>query len=208
MKKFVLLLVVLIMLIIATGAVSAGKPEPEQFTITGYTTFYDCGTLPNGRTWFHIRAQSSGATEADNAFCTALMGMPCQATCEVYLGKPCGVTGALEGQFTFEEWGEGDLDCTTAVGSGIGKNNGVVKITPTAKPHGKPDGRPDGTVVVQFNGKTDWTSVWGKFKIEKANGKPEKQDGKHPEPQFKGQGDYKGGAGLVFSVTFTGKLKD
>jgi hypothetical protein len=208
MKKFALPLVVLILLIVATGAVSAGKPEPEQFTITGYTTFYETRPLPNGRTWFHILAKSSNATPEDNAFCTAVLGMPCQATCQALLAQPCGVTGAIEGQFTFEEWGEGILDPVTGVGSGIGKNNGVVMITPTEKPHRKPDGRPDGRVVVQFNGKTDWTSVWGKFKIEKADDKPKKEDEKRPDAQFNGQGDYEGNAGFVFSVTFTGKLKN
>ena len=38
MKKLVLLLSVIVLLVIATGAVSAGKPAPDTFTITGYTT--------------------------------------------------------------------------------------------------------------------------------------------------------------------------
>jgi hypothetical protein len=201
MKKLVLLLSVIALLIIATGAVSAGKPEPEQFTITGYTTFYETRPLPNGRTWFHLLAKSSDATELDEAFCSLAYQMPCQATCQAYLGKPCGVTGALEGQFTFEEWGEGNLDPVTGMGSGIGKNNGIVMITTTAKPHGKPDRRPNGRVVVQFNGKTDWTRVWGDFKVEK-------KDGMGACANLKGQGNYTGSAGLVFAVTFTGKLKD
>ena len=85
MKKLVLLLSVIVLLIVATGAVSAGKPAPDTFTITGYTTSYEYGTLPNGRTWFHVLAQSSGATEEDDAFCTELSGMTCQATCQEFL---------------------------------------------------------------------------------------------------------------------------
>ena len=54
MKKLVLLLSVIVLLVIATGAVSAGKPAPDTFTITGYTTndpFTDPESviaLPNG----------------------------------------------------------------------------------------------------------------------------------------------------------------
>jgi hypothetical protein len=190
MKKLVLLLSVIALLIIATGAVSAAKPAPDTFTITGYTTSYEYGTLPNGRTWFHVLAQSSGATLEDDAFCTALLGIPCQATCQTFLAKDCGVTGYFTGQFTFEEWGEVDLNPVTGAGSGKGKNNGVVTIT-----------APDGTSVVRFNGKTDSQSVWGNFKIEKKEGTGAYAD-------LKGNGDYTGNAGLVFSVTFNGKLKD
>ena len=190
MKKLVLLLSVIVLLIIATGAVSAAKPAPDTFTITGYTTSYEYGTLPNGRTWFHVLAQSSGATSADDTFCMALFGMPCQATCQAFLTKDCGVTGYFTGQFTFEEWGEVDLNPVTGEGSGKGKNNGVVTIT-----------TPDGTSVVRFNGKTDSQSVWGNFKIEKKEGTGAYAD-------LKGNGDYTGNAGLVFSVTFAGKLKD
>ena len=54
---------------------------------------------------------------------------------------------------------------------------------------------------MQFNGKTDSQSVWGNFKIEKKEGTGAYAD-------LKGNGDYTGNAGLVFSVTFNGKLKD
>ena len=78
----------------------------------------------------------------------------------------------------------------TNEGSGKGKNNGIVTIT-----------TPDGTSVVRFNGKTDSKSVWGNFKIEKKEGTGAYAD-------LKGNGDYTGNAGLVFSVTYNGKLKD
>ena len=190
MKKLVLLVCVFVLLIAATGAASAKKPAPDQFTITGYTTFYDYGTLPNGRTWFHLLAKSRGATPADEAFCSYLYQLPCQETCQALLGKPCGVTGDFTGQFTFEEWGEVDLNPVTGEGSGRGKNNGFVTIT-----------TPDGSAVVRFNGKTDSQNVWGKFKVEK-------KEGTGAYANLKGQGDYTGNAGWVFSVTFTGKLRD
>ena len=160
MKKHVLLLSVMALLIIATGAAFAAKPAPDTFTITGYTTSYEYGMLPNGRTWFHVLAQSSGATLEDDAFCTALLGMPCQATCQTFLAKDCGVTGYFTGQFTFEEWGEVDLNPVTGEGSGKGKNNGVVTII-----------APDGTSVVQSNGKTDSQSVWGNSRSRRQRGR-------------------------------------
>ena len=56
---------------------------------------------------------------------------------------------------------------------------------------------------MHFNGTVDQASlnVSGKFKVEKKEGTGAYAD-------LKGQGDYTGGAGLVFTVTFTGKLKD
>lgn len=190
MRKFALLLCVLVLLVVATGAASAGKKEPDTITITGYTTSYDFGTLPNGRTWFHVLAKSSNPTAADEDFCSYFYGMPCQETCNVLLEKPCGVTGDLVGEFTFEEWGEVDFNPATGAGSGKGKNNGVVTII-----------APDGGTVVQFDGKTDSRDVWGKFKVEKKEGTGTYAD-------LKGNGDYTGNAGLMFSVTFAGKLKD
>lgn len=159
MRKISLVLCVLVMLAAATTAASAARPEPQTFTITGHTTFYDFGTLPNGRTWFHLTAEGT-------------------------------TSGYFTGAFTFEEWGEVDLDPLTGEGSGRGKNNGVVKIA-----------TPEGTSVVRFNGKTDSASVWGNFKIEKKEGTGAYAD-------LKGNGNYTGNAGLEFSVTFTGKLKD
>ena len=110
-----------------------------------------------------------------------------------YAGGPCGVgdfIGDSSGEFIFEEWGVVDLDPVTYEGSGKGKNDGIATIT-----------TPDGTSVVRFNGKTDSQSVWGNFKIEKKKGTGAYAD-------LKGSGDYTGNAGLVFTVTFTGKLKD
>jgi hypothetical protein len=159
MRKLALLLSVLVMLVTTAAATSAGKPEPQAFTLTGYTTVYNFGTRPNGRTWFHLTAEGT-------------------------------TSGYFSGDFTFEEWGEVDLDPLTGQGSGMGKNNGVVIIT-----------TPEGTSVVRFNGKTDSASVWGNFRIEQKEGTGAYAD-------LKGNGDYTGNAGLVFSVTFAGKLKD
>ena len=62
MKKLVLLLSVVVLLIIATGAVSAAKPAPDTFTITGIhePPLRISKLLPNGRTRFHLIAQGGG----------------------------------------------------------------------------------------------------------------------------------------------------
>jgi hypothetical protein len=160
MKKLALVVCVCVLLISATGMAYAEKPDPEAFTISGYTMGYDFQSLPNGLTSFHLTAQGN-------------------------------VTGYLEGTFTFEEWGEIDLDPMTGAGSGMGKNNGIVTITAA-----------DGSIaVVEFEGETDSVSVWGDFKVAKKDGTGAYED-------FKGHGDYSGDAGFLFAVTFTGKLKN
>ena len=67
-EKLVLLLSVIALLIVATGAVSAAKPAPDTFTITGYTTndpFTDPETVmrPDGRMRLHVTARGGGATD-------------------------------------------------------------------------------------------------------------------------------------------------
>lgn len=94
---------------------------------------------------------------------------------------------SLPGPFTFqfEEWGAFDWDRLS------GKNNGSVTIFDAS-----------GTVLVQleFGGKFDMASVWGKWQA------------KNPQnPSLKGHGEYAGDAAepyAPFSVTFAGQLKD
>jgi hypothetical protein len=57
MKKLVLLLSVIVLLVIATGAVSAGKPAPDTFTIMGTTAFGGLKLLPNGHTEYYFTAE-------------------------------------------------------------------------------------------------------------------------------------------------------
>ena len=206
MKKLVLLLSVIALLIVATGAVSAAKPAPDTFTITGYTT-NDPSTdpetvvLPNGHTRYHILAQGGGEDDEDNAFCAFLWtqvtppGTPpissCDQLCAAGTGQPgqvCGVSGDLNGRFTFEEW----VDVNPA--NGKAKNEGIVTIISADS---------EDTAVVNFKGTVDQAAltVSGKFKVDKKQGTGAYDD-------LKGQGDYTGGAALVFTVTFTGKLKD
>ena len=71
MKKLVLLLSVVVLLVVATGAVSAAKPAPDTFTITGYTTSYEYETLPNGRTKFHLIARGGGNDALYDPICQA-----------------------------------------------------------------------------------------------------------------------------------------
>jgi hypothetical protein len=159
MRKSALLLCVLVMLVSATAAASANRPETDSFTITGHTTDYKYWTGPNGRTWFHLTAEGD-------------------------------VVGYFNGTFTFEESGVVDLDPETGVGSGRGTNTGVVTITTT-----------EGQERVRFVGVTDSVSVWGKFTAAA-------EDGSCGYAGLQGYGTYKGNAGLVFTVTFTGKFLD
>lgn len=181
MKRFIALLCVFVLLVAATGAVSAAKPAPKQFTIRGYTTFFDYpGTLlPNGHTRFHVIARGGGNDADYNAICKQLYSSSCQAICRAFPGKVCGASGYFTGAFNFDEWIEVDMN------SGKGENNGIVTLT---------DG--DDPVLVRFEGITDSVSVWGKFKVEQ-------KEGTGAYTHLEGRGNYTGNAGLVFSVTFT-----
>jgi hypothetical protein len=99
--------------------------------------------------------------------------------------------GYFSGTFTFEEWGVVDLDLTTdpPTGSGKGTNTGVVTITTE-----------DGQERVRFAGVTDSVSVWGKFTVAQ-------EDGTCGYAGLQGYGSYRGNAGLVFTVTFTGRFE-
>jgi hypothetical protein len=83
MKKLVLLLSVIALLIIATGAVSAATPEPDTFTISGITDSLATKPLPSGITKFQTVASGNVS------------------------GHFAGAT------FTFEETGIGSYDLTT-----------------------------------------------------------------------------------------------
>jgi hypothetical protein len=105
MKKLVLLVCIFALLIAATGAVSAHNPQPDQFTITGYTTSYDYRTLANDRTTvFNVTAAGES-------------------------------TGYLEGPFTFKEVGSVDFNPETGQGSGNGANTGALIITKKNDPN-------------------------------------------------------------------------
>lgn len=171
MKKLVLLLSVIVLLVFAPGAVSAAKPAPDTFTITGYTTLLEeLKPLPNGHFQVHILAQGGG-----------------EEICRADTGKVCGVSGDLDGSFTFEEW----IDVNPV--NGKAKNEGIITII---------GAEPKDTAVVMFKGQVDLAArtVSGKFKVDKKQGAGA-YDG------LEGQGDYTGDADSVFTVTFTGKLK-
>ena len=188
MRKLALLLSILVLLVAATGAVSAKKPAPDTFTITGYTIntpVFDYETLP-GHVLYSVLAQGGGEDAEDNNFCLNFYGVSCQTLCLDFPSQACGVSGDLNGSFTFEEWIDIDLDELTAT------NYGLITIT-------TPDHR-SSTAVVQFNGGADLKTVWGEFEIEKKTG-----TGAHKN--LEGAGTYAGNSGLVFTVTFTGDLK-
>ncbi len=188
MKKLVLLQSVFALLIIATGAVSAAKPAPDTFTITGYTTLFEELEPLDGHMRYHVLTQGGGEGSADDALCQEVYGDTCQALCMASQGQPCGVAGLVngkpfDGKFTFEEWI--DVDPVTF----DAKNKGTVVITALHKKD---------TAVAKFNGTVDLAAltVSGRFNIEK-------KEGRGAYASLKGQGDYTGGAGTVFTVTFT-----
>ena len=201
MKKLVLLLSVVVLLVIATGAVSAAKPAPEQFTITGYTInnpLTDYEVLSSGNYLFHVLAQGGGERKAGDEFCAALsqdVYDTCDELCEQNTGHACGVSDAFRGRFSFEEWIEvapEQIDFETGTFSGIATNTGVITITTPATSNA------GSIAVVRFDGKADSDRVWGEFEVDE-------QEGKGVYKHLDGGGDYDGNTGLVFSVTFTFK---
>jgi hypothetical protein len=59
MRKLALVLCVLVMLVAATTAASAGKPEPDSFTINGITESLVTDTMPSGITKFQTIARGT-----------------------------------------------------------------------------------------------------------------------------------------------------
>ena len=142
MKKLVLLLSVIALLIIATGAVSAAKPAPDTFTITGYTTnnpFEDYETLPNGHVGYFGPRWRRDAPVTSSARPYPWAPSLRVDLCEHYTSQACGVSGELNGSFTFEEW----VDVNPV--NGKAKNEGIVTIIGAA---------PADAAVVDFKGES------------------------------------------------------
>jgi hypothetical protein len=96
-----------------------------------------------------------------------------------------------DGNFQFEEWV--DFDPV----SGAATNSGVVTITVPATSN-------SGSIaVVHFDGTVDQAAmtVSGNFNVDV-------HEGKGRYKALNGYGDYVGGAGLVFTVTFTFNPQD
>jgi hypothetical protein len=184
MKRLLPLFCIIVILFASAGVASADKPQPDTFTITGYTVIplpSDPDLLPSGRMKYEFLAQGGAETDADNAMCSAVYGAPCQVVCQGALGQACGVTGFFLGaSFKFEER-------VNASSTGEGNNQGDLTIT-------MPDG---GQAVIRFNGKVDQASasVEGNWRVLSSSGS---LDGLHA------QGKYSGIGALVFAVTFTG----
>lgn len=196
MKKLVLLVCVFVLLIVATGAASAKKPAPEQFTITGYTindpfTDPDSVMLPNGNWLLHFVARGGGDDAAYDGTCATYGFSTCEEACMAQTGgQACGVSGYFpKGKFTFEEWVEFDPLTYSSPG-----NTGVIHITmPAASNSGS-------IAVVRFEGTPTPEGVSGTFMIKE-------QEGKGKYKKLSGDGEYTGNGDFVFSVTFTGDLK-
>ena len=154
MKKLVLLLSVIVLLVIATGAVSAAKPAPDTFTITGYTTLAEdpetvAQRAPAGSHFGTGRRRGDAKTTHS---ARQSMALTCQALCLASQGQPCGVVGLIngkpvDGKFTFEEW----VDVVHPDSRFTAENEGTVVITALNK---------KGTAVVNFNGTDRLGSVY------------------------------------------------
>ncbi|MBM3134477.1 MAG: hypothetical protein FJZ89_04145 [Chloroflexi bacterium] len=162
MKRLILLICVLAMLLPLTGITSASpeEDEPGTFTITGYTCYAGCYRIVKIRPGMQV---------------------------EFYLTAVGTVSGHLAGAFTFEEWGEIDLN-PTGKDYGKGKNHGIMTITNN-----------QGQVVIAFHGKAESGTVSGDFEVV-----PEECSGDYA--RLAGRGQYTGNAGFNFTVTFTGEL--
>ena len=173
MKKAAIPLSLLALVLVMTGVASASPPEPGSFSTTGYTdlTTYEFDTLPSGLTKFYLEAE----------------GKP-GPMCEFWFHDPnlCGVSGYLNGTFTFVEWGIVDLDPMTMEGSGRGTNHGILTITSN-----------DSQLTIRFDGRTDSQNVWGNYRILRGTGE---------YANFHGQGKYHGNAGLAFTVIYEGRF--
>lgn len=191
MKKLVLLAVIALgVLLTGVGVVLAARPEPEPFTTTGYTTFYEPYPpvpLPSGHIKFHLKAQGGEEPPADE-FCQVLavqLGFPagwittCDALCQAVTGRNCGAAGYFDGQFAFEEWGIVDWNDPLQRGA----NYGLMTVT-TA----------EGTADLLFGGVTANQIVTGSFLFLKGDG---------AYKQLNGQGTYFGSALPVFTVDYT-----
>lgn len=105
MKRLLPLFCVLVLVFASTGVASAHSSQPEQFSITGYTTSYEYRILSNGRTTtFNLTAAGQAS-------------------------------GYLEGPFTFKEWGTADFNPETGQGTGKGVNTGLLTITKEGDPN-------------------------------------------------------------------------
>jgi hypothetical protein len=160
--------------LVAPGVASGSPPELGTFSTTGYTdlTSYRFETLPSGLTKFYLEAE----------------GEPGLVCAFWFSGDPnaCGVSGDLDGTFTFIEWGIVDMDPLTQVGSGRGTNHGILTINSD-----------DSELTIRFDGQTDSQYVWGNYRILSGTGE---------YANLHGQGKYHGNAGFAFTVTYEGKF--
>jgi len=99
LSRFILVLVLLLMI---TSVATAGAPELEPFSTTGYTTDIEFEPLPSGDTKFHLVAQGETGGFFDG------------------------------GAFTFEEWGvyypETEPVYIPSLGLSVGANHGLLNV--------------------------------------------------------------------------------
>jgi hypothetical protein len=168
MKRLLPLFCILVILFASVGVASANSSQPDQFTVTGCTTGEPNARpgLVEGRTAFNLIAAGPGGNCPEG-----------------------GVSGDLEGSFTFKEWGSVNLTTYQGVNTGLLTIN--KKNNPTSQ------------VTIWFGGKIDYFAldpeqvVRGTWRVI---------EGKGAWKDLEGRGTYTGGVIDPFTVIFTGKL--
>jgi hypothetical protein len=107
----------LLALLVSVTAVADASASPGPFSTTGYTTAFEFSALPSGYLQFHIQARG-GPAYGDDALCQSMYGAPCNRLCAAY-GETCGVHGAFEGSFSFDEVGMGEAASLEGVNAGL-----------------------------------------------------------------------------------------
>lgn len=164
----------LLALLVSVTAVAAAGAPPGPFSTTGYTTAFEFRALPSGYLQFRIQARG-GPAHDDDALCQSMYGAPCDRLCAAY-GETCGVHGALEGSFSFDEVGMGDVASLTGASAGL-----LTLLTDR------------GAAELHFNGLAASTDVSGSFAFLGGAG-----DFQH----LAGVGAYAGNAGAIFRVDY------
>lgn len=164
----------LLALLISVTAAAGASSAPGPFSTTGYTTAFEFIELPSGYLQFHIQARG-GPAYADDALCQSMYGASCDRLCAVY-GETCGVHGAFQGSFDFDEVGMGD------VASLAGANAGQIALRTER-----------GGATLHFNGLAASTGVNGSFAFLGGSG---------DFSRLAGVGSYAGNIGAIFRVDY------
>lgn len=164
----------LLAFLVSVTAVAGASAPPGPFSTTGYTTAFEFTALPSGYLQFRIQARG-GPAHGDDALCQSMYGASCDRLCAVY-GESCGVHGAFEGSFSFDEVGMGEA------ASLAGANAGLLTLLTDR-----------GAAELHFSGLAASTGVSGSFAFLGGTGDFQR---------LTGAGAYAGNVGAIFRVDY------